>query len=163
MARRSRTEGRVAASVRRWGLPAIAAVLGGVLLVCGLVVAVVDAQARSNAATAAVIISEDERARLEDLDFYEFVLAESAVLRRSLVMQNLASGGPMPERAFAVVEMEDGNAALSWSVPDSVYQATSWGGWQMKPVGILTFAGLILLIASGFLSAGRWESRHPLA
>ena len=158
---RKRTERRTTAALRRWGLPGLAAALGVVLVLCGLAVALVDAQLRSDAATTAVAITDEQREKLDGLGSYQFVLEDLGNIRKSLIMQNLASGGTMPERAFDIVDFDDGTTAVQWNL-EAGYLVTSWGGWQMKPVGILTFAGLSLLIASGFLSAGRWESRHPL-
>jgi hypothetical protein len=149
------------ASVRRWGLAGLAAAVGLLLLASGLAVAVVDAQLRSDAATAAVTLTAQERQQLEGAEILESVATDAGYFRRMLIMQNLASGGIMPERAFEIHEEEDGNVSLSWGYHYG-FGGMGWVGWRMNPVGILSFTGLALLICSLFAAAARWESKHPL-
>jgi hypothetical protein len=153
----------MAASVRRWGLAGLAATVGGLLLVCGLAVAVADAQLRSEAATAATTFTAAQRAQLDEMGLYESVAVDALYVRRSLILQNLAWGGPMPERSFELLELDDGNVSMSWGTGADGINVSSWGGgWQVKPVGIFAFTGLTLTIGSLFIVAGRWESQHPL-
>jgi hypothetical protein len=153
----------MAASLRRWGLTGLAAVLGGVLFVGGIAVAVGDALLRSDAATRAVTLTTDEREAFDEVRILDAVLAEAGSVRRSLIVQNLFSGAPMPERAFEISELQDGTQSMSWGIRQDGFRVMAWGGWQLKPVGIMGFAGLALLIASGFAFAARWEKQHPLA
>jgi hypothetical protein len=149
-------------TMRRWALAGVAAAVGGLLLVCGIAVAVVDAQQRSDAATAAVTFTVEQRAQLDEIGIYEAVVADAHYVRRSLILENLASGGPIPERYFEISEMEDGNVSMSWGPGRDQITFTSWGGgWQLKPTAILSFTGLSLLIGSLFVAAARAESPHP--
>lgn len=150
------------ASLRRWGLARLAAAVGALLLVCGIAVAVVDAQLRSDAATAAVTPTAEQRRQLEEVGIDESVAADAGYFRRSLIMQNLSSGGDMPEQAFQIDEREDGSVSLSWGWFNEGFTVRSWGGWQLQPIGILSFAGLALILGSVFAGAARWESKHPL-
>jgi hypothetical protein len=152
----------MAASIRRWGLAGLAAAVGGLLLISGLAVAVVDAQLRSDAATAAVTLTADQLRQLEGTGMDESVASDAGYFRRVLIRQNLASGGAMPEQAFEIHEMEDGTMSMSWGGYQDGFRATSWGGWQLMPVGILSFAGLALILGSGFAAAARCESERPL-
>lgn len=150
-------------SLRRWGPAGLAAALGALLLVGGLAVAVGDALLRSDAATAAVTPSAEERRQLEEAGMSDSIEADAGFFRRMMIVQNLSSGGPMPESAYEIYEDEDGVVSMSWGWFQEGISPGSWGGWQLKPVGILSFAGLALILASVFVAAARWESRHPLA
>jgi hypothetical protein len=151
----------MAGSVRRWGLARLAAAVGGLLLVCGVAFALVDAQLRSEAATAATTFTAAQREQLDEVGLYESVAVDALYVRRSLIVQNLAWGGPMPERYLELLELDDGNLSMSWGA-DGINVSAWGGGWQVKPVGILTFAGLTVTIGSLFLVAARWESQHPI-
>lgn len=146
---------------RRWSATGSAAAVGAVLLAGGTAAAVVDAQLRSDAATSAVTLTADEREKLDDAGIYDSVVADVPYVRRSLILQNLASGGTMPERYVEVIEQEGENVSVSWGARLEGYSVGSWGGWQMKPVGIVPFAGLSVLIATGFIAAARREKQHP--
>jgi hypothetical protein len=150
------------AALRRLGLIGLAAAVGVLLLLCGIAVAAVDAQMRSDAATAAVTLTAEERRQLDEAGMSESVASDTNYFRRSLIMQNLASGGDMPEHAFQIHEIEDGNVSISWGGYQDGFTVSSWGGWQLKPIGILSFTGLALILGSAFAEAARWESRHPL-
>ncbi|MCU1418928.1 hypothetical protein [Mycetocola sp.] len=151
------------ASLRRLGLIGMAITAGVLLLVGGIAVAAVDAQLRSDAATAAVTLTAEERRQLEEAGIPESVGTDTGYFRRSLIMENLSSGGDMPERAFEIHEMEDGNVSISWGGYRAEYTVISWGGWQLQPIGIPAFTGLALIIGAVFAGAARWQSRHPLA
>lgn len=151
------------APVRRWGLTGLAAALGVLLLVSGVAVAVVDAQIRSDAATAAVTLTPGERRQLEEADLAETVVADAGFIRRLLIVRSLSTGITIPERAFVIHEQEDGILSVEWGAGEGFLLTSPWGGWPLTPISILTFAGLALTIGSLFLAAAHWHARHPVA
>lgn len=151
------------ASVRRWGLSGLAAALGVLVLLSGIAVAVVDAQLRSTAATAAVTLTPAERNQLEEADLAATVTADAGFVRRLLILRSLSTGIAIPERAFAIHEQEDGNLSVSWTAGEGFPLGSPWGGWQVTPVSVLPLVGLTLTIGSLFLAAARWHDRHRAA
>jgi hypothetical protein len=152
----------MAASIRRWGFVGLAAAVGGLLLVCGLAATVVDAQLRSDAATAAMTMTADQRRQLSEAGIADSLGPDDGHFRRMLILRNLSSGGEIPEHAFVIQEEEGRAVAVQWGIFRDGFVVTSWGGWQLKPLGILSFAGLAVIIGAVFAAAARWESRHPL-
>ncbi|MET4637738.1 hypothetical protein [Mycetocola sp. 2940] len=151
------------ASVRRRGIAGLAAALGVLLLVSGVVAAAVDAQLRSDAATAAVTLTPEERRILERAGMVESVVDDAGFIRRVLILQSLSTGVEVPDRAYQIREEEDGNVSMSWRGIEGPLLGSPGGAWQWLPTGVLTFAGLALIIGSLFLAAARWNNRHPLA
>ncbi|MET0932458.1 MAG: hypothetical protein ABWX56_02010 [Mycetocola sp.] len=152
----------MAASLRRWGLAGLVAATGVVLLLFGIAAALVDAQLRSDAATAAVTLTSEDRERLEEVGLAASVETDAGYIRRMLIMRSLSTGTAVPERAYEIQDQGDGNVSMSWGGGERFQPMFQWGGWQLMPIGVLTFAGLALMIGSLFLAAERWRDRHPL-
>lgn len=157
------TDGPTVASVRRWGLAGVGAAVGVLLLLCGIGAALVDAQLRSDAATAAVTLSSEDRERLEEAGIAGSVQTDAFHIRRMLIMRSLSAGTDVPERAYEILNQGDDNVSISWGTSDRFQPILQWGGWQFMPIGVLAFAGVALIIGSVFVAAARWDDRRRLA
>ena len=144
--------------VRRVGVVGFAALAGILLLIIGVTLVAVESQLRMDAATAAVYLTPDELEQLSEAGIDD-IGQES--YRDWLITGGLTTGGPMPK---LVLDISDGDEGITWSwAPEDTPIVGSLGGWQPKPLALVVFAGLTMVIGSLFVAAARWRPRHPLA
>lgn len=144
--------------VRRIGVVGFAALAGILLLIIGVTLVAVESQLRMDAATAAVYLTPDELEQLSEAGIDD-IGQES--YRDWLITLGMTTGGPMPK---LVLDISDGDEGITWSwAPEETPIVGSLGGWQPKPLALVAFAGVTLIIGSLFVAAARWRRRRPLA
>lgn len=134
-----------------------AALAGVLLLVSGIGFAAVDAQLRIDAAKASIAFTPEEREQLDEAGMPD--IGQDSALGW-LVTSSLLHGTPVLDLALDI-ENVDESYSVSWG-PSETPVVRSIGGWQFKPLGLLSVAGLGMLLGSGFVAAARWRpASHP--
>ena len=142
---------------RRIGLSRAIALAGILLLFAGFALTVGESQTRLNAATAAVALSPTQ---LEQLRRVGVENINQDAYRDWLILTSMTSGGRVPTLVLDVSDDED-SGFWSWAPVDN-QSAASIGGWQPKPLTVVSAAGLTLVLVSLFLAASRWRPRPSL-
>lgn len=139
---------------RRLGGTGVLILAGVLLLTAGVVATVVESQVRIDAATASVALTPAQREQLRDVGI-DNVGQDS--YRDWLIVGSMTSGGRVPTLVLEVGDDED-SGSWSWG-PEEIFSAGSMGGWQVKPLTMVSAAGLALLLGALFLAAARWRPR----
>ena len=144
--------------IRRLGVTGTCALAGLLLMIVGFALTLLESQVRMDAATAAVALTPQQIHQLRNVGVED---VGQDTYRDWLIVASMTSGGRVPELFLVVGEDED-SGSWSWGPAES-FSAGSLGGWQAKPLTVVTAAGLALVLGSLFCGAARWHPRRARA